>query len=135
MKGDSETKSLIRKKRIELGLSTTQLAHRLGVVQSTVVRLEGSEERGAITLGSLRKAADALNCELNYRLVDKSGRKRGGRRRKSASLKRRRPSRVAGELLGDNRRAASKLTAEQRLRRALELSDFMRKVTLCSKEP
>ncbi len=57
--------------RESLGMPAVYLAKRLGVVQSSVHRLESSEADDTITLGSLRRAADALGCELQYALVPK----------------------------------------------------------------
>jgi len=47
------------------------LAKRMGIVQSSVHRLETSEADDTITLASLRRAAEALGCELQYALVPK----------------------------------------------------------------
>jgi predicted DNA-binding mobile mystery protein A len=41
----------------------------LGVVTSTVTRLETSEADDTISLATLRRAAEALDCELRYVLV------------------------------------------------------------------
>jgi predicted DNA-binding mobile mystery protein A len=54
-----------------LGMAATHLAARLGVTTSTVTRLETSEADGTISLGTLRRAAEALGCELHYVLVPK----------------------------------------------------------------
>jgi predicted DNA-binding mobile mystery protein A len=55
--------------REALGMPAAHLAKRLGIVPSTVLRLETSEADDTITLGSLRRAAEALGCELQYALV------------------------------------------------------------------
>ena len=55
--------------REALGMTATQLANRLGVVTSTVTRLETSEADDTISLATLRRAAEALDCELRYVLV------------------------------------------------------------------
>ena len=55
--------------REALGMTTTQLAKRLGVVQSRAVAIEQAEAKGTITLNSLEKAANALDCRLVYTLV------------------------------------------------------------------
>jgi predicted DNA-binding mobile mystery protein A len=55
--------------REALGMTATQLAKRLGVVTSTVTRLETSEADDTISLATLRRAAEALDCELRYVLV------------------------------------------------------------------
>ncbi|MCG8042450.1 MAG: mobile mystery protein A [Candidatus Thiodiazotropha endolucinida] len=55
--------------REALGMTTTQLAERLGVVQSRAVAIEKAEIEGSITLNSLEKAAQAMDCRLVYALV------------------------------------------------------------------
>ena len=57
--------------REALGMSAAHLAKRLDLVPSTVLRLENSEADDTITLASLRRVAEALNCELQYALVPK----------------------------------------------------------------
>ena len=57
--------------REALGMPAAHLAKRLGLVPSTVLRLETSEADDTITLGSLRRAAEALDCEVQYALVPK----------------------------------------------------------------
>ncbi len=52
-----------------LGMSTAQLARRLGVSQPSVVALEQSEAKGSIELATLRRAAAALDCTLVYALI------------------------------------------------------------------
>jgi len=55
--------------REALGMTTAQLGRRLGVVQSRVVAIEQAEAKGTITLNSLEKAAQALDCRLIYALM------------------------------------------------------------------
>jgi predicted DNA-binding mobile mystery protein A len=55
--------------REALGMSTAQLAKRLGVKQPSVVALERSEAKGTIEFATLRRAAEALDCTLVYALV------------------------------------------------------------------
>jgi predicted DNA-binding mobile mystery protein A len=57
--------------RDALGLTTTQLAQRLGVAQSRVIAIEQAETKGTITLNRLEKAAQALDCRLVYVLLPK----------------------------------------------------------------
>lgn len=57
--------------RESLGMAAAHLAARLGVATSTVTRLESSEADDTISLGTLRRAAEALGCELQYALVPK----------------------------------------------------------------
>ena len=63
----------VRAVRDALGMSTRQLATRMGVAQATVVQLEKSEANETIQLATLRRAADALDCDLVYALVPRSG--------------------------------------------------------------
>lgn len=58
--------------RTALGMTTRQLAARLAIGQSTLVALEKSEANDKITLQSLRRAADALDCDLHYVLVPRT---------------------------------------------------------------
>ena len=62
-------KGWIRAIRDALGLTVRQLARRMGKTHSVVVRLEGSETADTITLGSLRAAAEAMDCTLVYAIV------------------------------------------------------------------
>lgn len=55
--------------RMALGMSTTELAKRLGTSPSTVSRNETHEAQGVVTLGTLKKAAEAMNCDVVYALV------------------------------------------------------------------
>jgi predicted DNA-binding mobile mystery protein A len=55
--------------RESLGMTTRQLAWRVGVTQSRVVDIEKGEAKGSITLDSLERAAHALDCDLVYALV------------------------------------------------------------------
>lgn len=59
----------IRTVREALSLSQSQLANRLGVTQRSVQAMEKSEASEGIRLDTLRRAADALGCDLVYALV------------------------------------------------------------------
>lgn len=59
----------IRAVRDALGMTSRQLAARLGVKQAAVTQLEGSERDDTIRLDSLKRAAEALDCTLVYALV------------------------------------------------------------------
>ena len=59
----------LRAIRDALGLTTKQLASRLGVSQPRVVALEKGEMEETVTLASLRRAAEALDCQLVYVFV------------------------------------------------------------------
>ncbi len=62
----------VRAIRESLGMSTVALARRLGITHAGVRKLESSEAAEAITLTSLRKLAEALDCELRYGLVPRT---------------------------------------------------------------
>ena len=59
----------IRAIREALGMSAAVLAARLGITAGAVTRLEQSEAADRIQLDTLRRAADALGCDLVYLLV------------------------------------------------------------------
>lgn len=61
----------LRAMREALGMTTRQLAQRMGKVQSAVVDMEKSEAREAISLTSLRQAAEAMDCVLVYAIIPK----------------------------------------------------------------
>jgi predicted DNA-binding mobile mystery protein A len=59
----------VRAVREALGMSAAALAARLGPTAGAVTRLEQSEAGDRIGLDTLRRAADALGCDLVYLLV------------------------------------------------------------------
>ena len=62
-------KGWVRAVRDALGMTTAQLAKRLGISQPSVVELQQSEAGGTITLNTLQRAAAALGCRLVYSLI------------------------------------------------------------------
>jgi predicted DNA-binding mobile mystery protein A len=59
----------IRAIREAIGMTAEQLASRIGISQPRIIAIEKAEQSGAITLNSLSKAAEALDCTLVYALV------------------------------------------------------------------
>lgn len=59
----------VRAIREALGMSAADLALRMGVVESTVLRLEQNEQARRIQLDTLERAAAALGCDLVYAVV------------------------------------------------------------------
>lgn len=59
--------------RTSLGMSARQMAERMGVTQQSVAKLEKNEADDSITLKSLRKAAESLECRLVYAFVPNEG--------------------------------------------------------------
>src|SRR6202161_3453224 len=66
---NSPVRGWIKALREALGMSTAQLARRLGVKQPSVVAIEQSEAKGTIELATLRRVAEALDCTLVYAFV------------------------------------------------------------------
>lgn len=62
----------LRTVREALGMTAEQLGHRLGTSRQAVSLLERSEVEDSIRLGSVRRAAEALDCDLVYALVPKT---------------------------------------------------------------
>ena len=58
--------------REALGMTTRQLAARMGAARSRVTAIEKAEVNGSTTLKTLRDAADALNCTFVYAIVPTS---------------------------------------------------------------
>ncbi|MCW5750489.1 MAG: mobile mystery protein A [Alphaproteobacteria bacterium] len=65
-------KGWVRAIRDALGMTSRQLAARMGLSQSTIAGLEQGEEAETVTLRTLRQAAEALDCRLVYALVPKT---------------------------------------------------------------
>jgi predicted DNA-binding mobile mystery protein A len=59
----------VRAVREALGMSAAALASRMGITAGAVTRLEQSEAADRVRLDTLRRAADALGCDLVYLLV------------------------------------------------------------------
>jgi predicted DNA-binding mobile mystery protein A len=59
----------VRAIREALGMTAGQLAERMDVSQPSVTRLEKSERDNGARLDTLKRAADALDCDFVYALV------------------------------------------------------------------
>ena len=59
----------LRAIREALGMTTGQFAKRLQVSQPRISALERAEADGSVTLASLQRAAEALDCTLIYTLI------------------------------------------------------------------
>lgn len=55
--------------RSALGMTVSQFARRVGVSKTSALAYQRNEMADTITLQSLRKSADALNCDLVYALI------------------------------------------------------------------
>ena len=63
----------VRTFRHAIGMKLKDLARRLSLNHSTVSRLEKGESDGSISLNSLRKLADDMDCDVVYGLVPREG--------------------------------------------------------------
>ncbi|MGD0938624.1 MAG: hypothetical protein ABR905_02850 [Terracidiphilus sp.] len=63
----------LRAVRLAVGVPGMEVAGRMGVVLSALYRMECAERSGAIRLETLRRAAEALGCDLVYGLTPKQG--------------------------------------------------------------
>ena len=63
----------LRAVRLAIGLSVVEVARRLKVSKWAIYGFEKSEQEWRIKLGTLRRVAEALNCDLVYALVPREG--------------------------------------------------------------
>lgn len=62
----------IRSIRLALGMAGVDLARRMGIAPSSLSALEDSETADTISLNSLRRAANAMDCDLVYAIVPRA---------------------------------------------------------------
>tara|TARA_R110001592_G_scaffold283546_1_gene551500 strand:+ start:5363 stop:5821 length:459 start_codon:yes stop_codon:yes gene_type:complete len=84
-------KGWIKAVREALGMSSKQLAARLNVSPPRITALEKSELDETMTVASLRRTAEALDCALVYSFVPKDS---------FEEIVRRRARRIAAEVIG-----------------------------------
>lgn len=72
-KGSCGVAGWLRSVRQAVGVPVNEVARQMGVTRWEVLRLEQSELESRIMLGTLRKAAKGLDCELVYALVPCKG--------------------------------------------------------------
>jgi predicted DNA-binding mobile mystery protein A len=63
----------LRAIREAIGLKQVAVAKSIGVTPASYRDLESSEARGTITLSSLNRAAEAMDCEIVYFIVPRPG--------------------------------------------------------------
>ncbi|HEY1208828.1 MAG TPA: hypothetical protein VGE85_05635 [Terracidiphilus sp.] len=68
-----ERRGWLRAVRQVVGIPVKEVARRLGVCRWEVFRLEKAESESRIMLGTLRRAAKALDCDLVYALTPRKG--------------------------------------------------------------
>lgn len=67
-----ENYSYIRQMRSTLGMTLNKLGEACGVAPSTISQLEQREVTGNVTIENLKRAAEAMNCDFEYRFVPKT---------------------------------------------------------------
>ena len=65
-------KGWIRAIRNALGMTARQLANRLGVAQQAVARIEKEEPAGSVTIKTMRRIAECLDCVFVYGFVPRT---------------------------------------------------------------
>ncbi len=65
-------KGWIRAIRAALGMTAKQLANRLGVAQQAVARIEKKEPAGSVTIKTMRRIAECLDCVFVYGFVSRT---------------------------------------------------------------
>jgi ribosome-binding protein aMBF1 (putative translation factor) len=63
----------LRRVRQALGVHVTDMARELDVNPSVIYRLEKSEDKKAISLRAMEKAAGAMDCKVVYAIVPRGG--------------------------------------------------------------
>ncbi len=66
-------KGWVKTIREAFGMKLNVFAKRLGMNSASASKLEKNEAEDKITLASLKKLADALNCDITYSLVPREG--------------------------------------------------------------
>lgn len=101
--------------RTGLGMSLKQLAKKLEITKQSVQELETREKDGAITLKTLREAAQALDMELVYGFVPKEGSLEGYIESKARALAEKIVSRTSQTMKLEDQEVK-----EERIRKAIE---------------
>jgi len=63
----------VRAIRDALGMNGRQFSDRMRISRTNLGKLEDSEVRGVVSMETLRRAAEALGCDLIYALVPRDG--------------------------------------------------------------
>jgi len=104
----------IRTARQSIGLTLDQLAARMGISQSTMVRTEQSEARRTISLQTLERAAQALGMHFEYSLT---------------------PQPLSKQNVDPILARARSMSPAEKLLRAIELSELARELKHAPKRP
>ena len=72
-KEKNPTQELLRRVRQVLGIPVAEIAQKLGVNRSVILRLEQSEARETISVRALGRVAAAMGCRVVYAVIPKYG--------------------------------------------------------------
>ena len=72
LKINAPQKGWIRAIRDALGMTAKQLANRLGIAQQAVARIEKDELSGSVTIKTMRRVAECLDCVFVYGFVPRN---------------------------------------------------------------
>lgn len=132
MRYNASMNSKLKALRESLGLSSTKLSYMLSVNQSTVLRYEKSEVEKTISIASLEKYAEALGYNLEYKLVKKKGGEiRNCIPKKITRYSERSNSDLSVKMKKDELSLIRNLDPVSKLKRAYDLSIFLRKLKSC----
>ncbi len=106
--------------REALQMTSRALGRRIGISQSAVSQLEARERAETITLSSLQKLANGLDCELVYALLPRSTLRRTMRRQARRRARRMvesvaRSMELEGQGISDEDRITQEKTLEESL--------------------
>ena len=104
--------SWIRTVRTQRNLQGKQLAQKMRVSPARISVLERDEQRGAVSLKMMQKAADALDCTFVYALIPKSAHQAKPRIRLDSDYMRGDKDHPVSELQHEYARGQSKTTPD-----------------------
>ncbi|OEU75189.1 MAG: DNA-binding protein [Desulfuromonadales bacterium C00003068] len=117
-------KGWLRSIREALGMSGKQLGARMGVSQPRVVQLEKDEVSGAVTMKTMRQAAEAMDCVFVYAVVPRASLKETIRNQ-AYKVAERRLSRTAHTMLLEDQQVSSE---ERRKMLESKIDDLVREI-------
>jgi len=73
VQGTAQRRTWLREIRMALGISAPEVAKKLGISRSEIFRGEEREEARSISLATLERQAEAMECRLVYAVIPKKG--------------------------------------------------------------
>lgn len=112
----------VRAIREALGMSAADLAERMGVTETSALRLEVSERQRRIRMDTLERAAEALDCDVIYALVPRKTLEQMVREQAGTKAAQQ-LGRVAHSMLLEGQQVSDDVTSEQLREITSELLD------------